>query len=101
MNSKRVPSICLTAILSLLIISQSAVGVVNDDEQLVQRFRPYYKFSIDDGREPCRPCSWQWFAAHSELYRGTNRLASAAELATNYNNLLKFPDADVRTASKR
>lgn len=94
-------NISVTGILALLILPQAARGVVTNGEQLAERFRPYYKFSIEDGSEPCRPCSWQWFVAHSELFYGDTRLASSAELATNYNKLLTYPDADVRTASKR
>ena len=69
---------------------------VQDGEQLADRFRPYYKFSIDRGQEPCRPCSWQWFIAHADLYRGKNRLATSAQLSTT--NLLTFPEADIRQA---
>src|SRR5262249_41368399 len=57
--------------------------------ELVQRFRPYYKFSIDQGDEPCHPCSWQWFVDHSELWRGSVKLQTPT-------NLLELADADIR-----
>jgi len=88
-------------LLGILVLIQSSTSkvraAVDDGESLANRFRPYYKFSVDRGREPCRPCSWQWFAAHAELYRDQKRLATGADFATNPAKLLSFPDADIRT----
>jgi hypothetical protein len=88
----------LTGIFLLIpMLTSAANAQVPDGETLAERFRPYYKFSVDRGREPCRPCSWQWFAAHGELYHGAQRLATASQLASDPSNLLSFADADIRT----
>src|SRR4051794_35159653 len=74
-----------------------------DAEQLAQRFRPYYKFTLEDGGkpEPCRPCSWQWFATHSSVFRGKTQIVASAQLRSNPGLLLAQPDADIRTAKDR
>jgi hypothetical protein len=90
-----------------LAIAIAAVGFasfaqaeVPDAEQLAQRFRPYYKFTVDKGREAYRPCSWQWFLAHADLYRGKTRLASSTDLSGDYTKLLRYADADIRTTRR-
>jgi hypothetical protein len=71
---------------------------VPDDGALAQRFRPYYKFSlVKKAEEPCRPCSWQWFAAHSRLMRGDQLLIPREKLAGDPARILTAPDADLRT----
>jgi hypothetical protein len=75
----------------------SARAEVRDAEQLAQRFRPYYKFSLGNGgaQEPCRPCSWQWFAAHSDLFHGNIRIATTQQLRDDPRLLLAAADGSI------
>lgn len=77
-------------------------GDVPDAEQLAQRFRPYYKFSVDEGnsQEPCRPCSWEWFAAHSKLMQGDIQLLSKVQLAKDPKLFLSVPDGNILRTKK-
>jgi hypothetical protein len=83
-----------------LTVNSNAQAEVRDAEPLAERFRPYYKFSLDSGRveEPCRPCSWQWFAAHSDLFHGSNLLATAKQLQDAPRLLLAVADGNILTA---
>ena len=73
-----------------------------DAQQLAQRFRPYDKFSVEGSdQEPCHPCSWQWFAAHSDLFAGQKRLATAEQLRNNPGLILSAPDGNILTAKNR
>ena len=49
---------CLVITVAVAEIVGGAQAEVPDAEQLAQRFRPYYKFSVDNGnsQEPRRPC---------------------------------------------
>lgn len=68
----------------------------NDAAQLALRFRPYYKFSTSWRRqEPCRPCSWQWLAGHSDLFRGQTRIATAAQLRADPGLILSVPEGSL------
>lgn len=75
------------------------------DEELAQRFRPYYKFT--DG-EDFHPCSWQFFLSRSDLiWEGgfpivvvKNTNFASKTIAKNPQVLLKsFKNADIRTSA--
>ena len=76
--------------------------VVSDAEQLAQRFRPYYKFSVENGstQEPCRPCSWEWFVSHSRLFRGDKLIATTDQLLKNPRLILSVPDGNILTSQR-
>jgi hypothetical protein len=80
---------------------------MNDHQALAQRFRPYYRFSSDPhhGGEKVRPCSWQWFVANSELWHGSTRIHTEAELAANTGLILqvtaKHDVSDLRRAANK
>jgi hypothetical protein len=78
-------------------ILPSARAEVRDAEQLAQRFRPYYKFSLGNGgaQEPCRPCSWQWFVAHSDLFHGNTRIATSQQLRDDPRLLQAVADGNI------
>jgi hypothetical protein len=78
-------------------ILPSVRAEVPDAEQLTQRFRPYYKFSLGSGgaQEPCRPCSWQWFTAHSELFHSGTRVATSQQLRDDPRLLLAVTDGNI------
>jgi hypothetical protein len=72
---------------------QQALAPV-DYNALAQRFRPYMRFSTDQGDEVERPCSWQWFYGHANLIKGSTTYASSATLAQHPEEALRW--ADVR-----
>jgi hypothetical protein len=57
--------------------------------QLVQRFRPYYKFSNDGGVEDYRPCSWEWFYSHSTLKDSQGQIST---IGNNFGMVLQHSD---------
>ena len=50
---------------------------------LVQRFRPYFKFSSDPGHgsEKVRPVAWEWFVSRSKLSQGGQSVLTQQQLA--------------------
>jgi hypothetical protein len=88
----------LAAVLVLVLAGAAHAGV-KDAAVLAQRFRPYYKFSVGHwwAEEPCRPCSWQWFAAHGDLWRGQTRLATADQLRTDPGRIVTVPEGNLLT----
>ncbi|HXR46407.1 MAG TPA: hypothetical protein VN784_03115 [Candidatus Limnocylindrales bacterium] len=90
---------CLFVAVAVARIADSARAEVQDAEQLAQRFRPYYKFSVHgNSQEPCHPCSWQWFAAHSDLFRGKTRIATADQLRNEPRLILSVQDGNILSA---
>jgi hypothetical protein len=99
--------------LALFAMIQNSHSALPDAEELAQRFRPYYKFSLesDNSPEPCRPCSWEWFATHSKLVKpkpptapspfgGQNSplfdlIATTAQLAGNPGLILSAPGGNI------
>lgn len=62
-------------------------------EKLAQRFRPYLKFSNEDGQsDPCRPCSWQWFWQSSQLEGQECVIVQRGQLSGNPARVLDFAD---------
>ena len=89
----------------LLLAAMAAAGLPlpsEDAEQLARRFRPYDKFSVEgNAQEPCHPCSWQWFAAHSDLLSGDKQIFSAEQMGKNPGLLLSAPEGNILTATNR
>jgi hypothetical protein len=90
---------CLLVAIAVARIAGSARAEVQDAEQLAQRFRPYYKFSVHgNSQEPCRPCLWQWFATHSDLFRGNTRIATADQLRNDPSLIISVRDGNILSA---
>lgn len=93
---------CLAAAGALAGLACGALAQVPDAAQLAQRFRPYEKFSVEGNvQEPCRPCSWQWFAAHSDLFCGQVRLATSGQLRNDPSLILSEPEGNILSATNR
>jgi hypothetical protein len=89
-------ALCLAVVAAMTVFACSGQAEVPDAEQLAQRFRPYYKFSMEgNSQEPCRPCSWQWFAAHSDLFLGQNRIATFDQLRKDPSLILSLPYGNI------
>jgi hypothetical protein len=75
----------------------------NDHAALAQRFRPYYKFSTETlfGQERTRPCSWEWFVAHSELRLGSQLYLTNSQLQQDPRRILQQNNSDVRRSAKK
>lgn len=91
----------LTTILSCFLWN----GCAEDSPELralAHRFRPYYKFSTENGNaDKARPAAWEWFAARSELRLGSQVYKTRADLAGDPRLIILQEDSDLRTASVR
>lgn len=73
-----------------------------EQQALAQRFRPYFKTSIDaplpfpNEAEPVHPCNWQWFVGHCNLIRNGDTVLTAQQLAANPARLIVPSGADIR-----
>ena len=67
---------------------------------LIERFRPFIKTSIepDRGREPCHPCTWQWFVSHCNLIKSNIIVIPSAALSRDPSLLVTAPGGDIRTS---
>jgi len=68
-----------------------------EQQALAQRFRPYFKTSLEDGQaEPVRPCNWQWFVSRCHLKKDDEIVLTDQQLAANPKRLIEPSDADIR-----
>jgi hypothetical protein len=71
-----------------------------EQQALAQRFRPYFKTSLEDNQaEPVHPCNWQWFVGHCNLRINDEIVVlTAQQLAANPARLIEPSGADIRTS---
>lgn len=70
----------------------------SEQQALAQRFRPYFKTSLEDNQaEPVHPCNWQWFVGHCNLKINDEIVVlTAQQLASNPARLIEPSGADIR-----
>jgi hypothetical protein len=70
--------------------ARPATPPFDDHQILAQRFRPYYKYSVEPlhGQEQVRPISWQSFVHNSELWLDGKRLLAHDQMQGNGTQIL-------------
>jgi hypothetical protein len=81
-------------------LAQSQANVIDPYNDLAQRFRPFLKYTHDNGEdEMISPCTWQWFIARSQvLDQYTNVVWDGSAHQNDPISVLDVPGADVRTS---
>jgi len=95
----------MMVVLACALYTPSAKAQLTPLEQqtLAQRFRPYFKTSLDtdqtfgdDEPERMHPCNWQWFVGHCNLIRNGEIVLTDKQLAEKPEKLIEPSGADIR-----